>query len=71
LNRKLVGAIVAAGGVALLVLSALADPLSVGNENGFGWKQVTGVVVGAVVAVAGLALMYVQRGGAKAPPPDE
>jgi hypothetical protein len=69
MDRKLVGGVVTAAGVALLVLSALADPIGLGEGGGFGWKQTTGVIVGAVVVVVGLALMYVRRGEAKAPQP--
>lgn len=64
MNRKLGGGIVIAVGIALLVLSALADPIGVGGGGGFGWKQTTGVIAGAVVVVIGLALMYARRGEA-------
>lgn len=69
MDRKLVGGIVIAVGVALLVLSALADPIGVGDDGGFGWKQATGVIVGGVVIVIGLALVYGRRGEAKSPEP--
>ncbi len=49
---------------ALLILIALfADPLGLGSP-GFGWKQVLGVVVGALVILAGV---YLWSHG-KAPP---
>jgi len=48
---------VTAVGVVLLVLSALADPIGLGGGGGFGWKQSTGLIVGAAVAVVGLVLM--------------
>jgi hypothetical protein len=49
---------------ALLVLIALfADPLGLGGQSGFGWKQGLGLVIGAVVILAGL---YLRRRG-KAP----
>ena len=57
MNRKRVGGMVTAVGVVLLVLSALADPIGLGGGGGFGWKQATGVIVGAAVAVVGLVLM--------------
>jgi len=42
---------------ALLVLIALfADPLGLGRSPGFGWIQTLGVVVGALVALAGVYL---------------
>jgi len=46
---------------ALLVLIALfADPLGLGGQSGFGWKQGLGLVIGAVVILAGL---YLRRRG--------
>jgi hypothetical protein len=51
-------------GGALVVLSALADPIGVGDGDGIGWKQSAGIVVGVVSLVAGLALMYRKRGEA-------
>ena len=43
-------------GAALLVVSALADPLGIGGAGSFGWKQIVGVVVGGLVLIIGLAL---------------
>lgn len=62
MDRNLVGGLVTAAGVVLLVLSALADPIGVGDSGGFGWLQTLGVVVGAVTALAGLALLVLERG---------
>jgi hypothetical protein len=46
---------------ALLVLIALfADPVGLGGQSGFGWKQGLGLVIGAVVILAGL---YLRRRG--------
>jgi len=47
--------LVLAGGVGVAV-AALADPLGIGEGEVFGWLQITGVIVGAVVALLGLAL---------------
>ena len=69
MDRKRVGGIVVAVGVVLLVISALAEPIGLGDGDGFGWKQVTGVIIGAAVAVFGLALMYLRRGETKTPQP--
>lgn len=69
MERNLVAGIVVAVGVVLLVISALADPIGLGEGDGFGWKQWAGVIIGAALAVVGLALMYVRRGGAKTPQP--
>lgn len=44
------------GGAVGIAVSALADPLGIGEGNVFGWLQITGVVIGAVVALLGLAI---------------
>jgi uncharacterized transporter YbjL len=41
------------GGVGTAV-AALADPLGIGEGNVFGWLQITGVIIGAVVVLLGL-----------------
>jgi hypothetical protein len=46
--------LVLAGAVGVAV-SALADPLGIGERNVFGWLQITGVIAGAVVALLGVA----------------
>jgi hypothetical protein len=69
MNRRLVGGIVATAGVVVLVLSALAEPIGIGSEDGFGAKQVIGVIVGAAAIVVGLAL-YARRGREASPQPD-
>lgn len=66
MDRNAVGAVLIAAGSVFLVFSALADVIGIG-EGGFGWKQILGVVIGAVVAATGTALIYLERGGAKAP----
>jgi hypothetical protein len=37
-------------------VSALADPLGIGEGNVFGWLQITGVIIGAVVVLLGLVI---------------
>jgi hypothetical protein len=66
MDRNPVGAVLIAAGSVFLVFSALADVIGIG-EGGFGWKQILGVIIGAVVAATGAALIYLERGGAKAP----
>jgi len=51
-------------GILIVLIAALADPLGLGQSPGFGWKQTLGVIVGALVIVAGLYL----RRRAKASP---
>jgi hypothetical protein len=40
-------------GVLLALVSLFADPLGIGGEPGFGYKQTAGLVVGLALAVAG------------------
>ena len=40
-------------GVLVVVLSALADPLGLGQSPGFGWKQTVGVIVGLLSLLFG------------------
>lgn len=47
------GVLVATAGLAILLVSALADPIGIGGDPGFGWKQMIGVGVGVVVAIGG------------------
>ena len=41
-------------GLAALLISALADPIGIGGNPGFGWKQVVGVIVGGILMIVGL-----------------
>lgn len=62
MSPKTTGSIVAAVGVIILLVSALADVFSLGTDpDTFGWLQIVGVVVGAVVIAAGAAI--VRRAG--------
>lgn len=50
------GIVLALVGAVGLAISALADPLGIGEGEVFGWLQITGVVLGAVVALLGVAI---------------
>ena len=50
------GFVVALIGAAGLIVSALADSIGVGQADGFGWLQILGVILGAVVILLGLAM---------------
>ncbi len=49
---------VIAVGVLLVIIATLADSLGLGRHAGFGWRQGRGVVIGALVIVAGLYLRH-------------
>jgi hypothetical protein len=63
MERTLVGGIYTAVGLVLLVVSALADSIGVGDGDGFGLKQAAGVIGGAIVVLVGLSLLYVRVDG--------
>jgi hypothetical protein len=50
------GTIVALIGAVGLIISALADPIGVGQAEGFGWLQILGCILGGVVILLGLAM---------------
>lgn len=54
MSPKGTGMLLVLVGIALLAVSAAADPLGVGGAPGFGWKQIAGVLVGAALAAFGL-----------------
>lgn len=58
MERRHLGYVLLGLGAALVVLSALADPIGIGEDGGFGWKQTVGVVAGAVLAAGGAWLVY-------------
>jgi hypothetical protein len=43
-------------GIVLLVLSLVADPIGIGGSPGFGYYQIGGAIVGAILTVVGLVL---------------
>ena len=53
MSRTSVGWAITAIGIVVLIVSALADQIGLGNTDSFGWKQILGVVVGAVIMVLG------------------
>lgn len=57
MSNRFVGVLLLVAGVVLLLLSVGADPLGVGGHPGFGWKQIAGAIVGAVMAAVGAVRM--------------
>ncbi len=57
-TRRLIGWVVAAVGAAIAIIGGLADQFGLGGEgvDEFGSKQVAAVVVGVVLAIAGVGL---------------
>jgi hypothetical protein len=69
MDRKRIGWALVALGAVLVALSALAEPIGLGNGDGVGLKQTTGMIVGVVVVVAGV-LMHVKYGKVDSTPTD-
>jgi hypothetical protein len=61
MGQRRAGWALAVLGAAFVALSALADPLGVGDSDGIGMQQTAGLIVGGVVLLAGLALLYRTR----------
>jgi hypothetical protein len=56
MEQRPLGIVIALIGAVVTAVAALANPLGLGEEDVFGWLQITGVIVGAVVILLGLAL---------------
>jgi len=69
LRGKTLGLVLVAAGMVLFVISAFAEPLGLGDDDGVGSKQVTGMIVGGVLVALGLVLTYMRRGGEASPQP--
>lgn len=55
-GKKTAGIVLLVVGIIFLLLSLLADVLRIGTWSGFGYYQIVGAIVGAIVAVVGLVL---------------
>jgi hypothetical protein len=51
-----IGILLLIAGAVGTAVAALADPLGIGEGEVFGWLQITGVVIGAVVTLLGLVI---------------
>jgi hypothetical protein len=54
MDNKQLGIVLLVIGVIVLLLSLLAN--SIGGATGFGYKQITGTVVGVILAIVGSVL---------------
>jgi hypothetical protein len=54
-TRKLAGWVIAAAGAIIAILGALAGPIGLGDDD-FGPLQIAAVIIGVVVAAAGVVL---------------
>ncbi|NIO67588.1 MAG: hypothetical protein GTN71_00620 [Anaerolineae bacterium] len=55
-GKKTAGIVLTVVGIIVLLLSLGADPVGIGGSPGFGYYQIAGAIVGAIVTVVGLVL---------------
>ena len=55
-GKKTAGITLLVVGIAVLLLSLVADPIGIGGSPGFGSYQIVSTIVGAIVTVVGLVL---------------
>lgn len=60
MNNPMFAWVVIGVGALLVLIALFADPLGLGGHSGFGWRQALGLVIGAVVVLAGF---YLRRRG--------
>lgn len=56
MEQRTLGFVVALVGAVGTAIAAFADPLGIGEGEVFGWLQITGVIIGGIVLLVGLAL---------------
>jgi hypothetical protein len=49
-------------GIAIFLVSLLADSVGIGEGTGIGWKQITGSIVGLAIAAFGIVQMVKKKG---------
>jgi hypothetical protein len=59
-RRRLWWAVLALG-VVVVAISVFADQIGLGNDNGLGWKQVVGIVVGGIIVAVSGARLFLTR----------
>jgi HD-like signal output (HDOD) protein len=55
-GKKTAGIVLLVVGLVVLLLSLSADVIGIGGSPAFGFRQIVGTIVGAIVAVVGLVL---------------
>ena len=57
IGERPLGIVIAVVGAIGTLIAVFADPLGIGEGNVFGWLQITGTVLGALVTLCGLAMV--------------
>lgn len=70
MERAVFGGILMAVGAVVAVFFLLADPAGITvGDVGFGWEEVLGAAVGAVMFIVGLAVAVIEPGSTRTPLP--
>jgi hypothetical protein len=56
MDERPLGLVIALVGAVGTAIAALADPIGIGEGEVFGWLQITGVIIGGIVTLLGLAM---------------
>ena len=56
MDQRPLGMVIFLLGAVGTAVAGLADPLGIGEGDVFGWLQITGVIIGAIVTLLGLAI---------------
>ncbi len=56
MEKKKLGSLLTGIGIVVLLISVFADPLGIGGNPGFGYKQVIGTILGIVIGITGVIL---------------
>jgi len=56
MNNPMLAWVLIGIGAILVLIALFADPLGLGKSAGFGWKQWLGVIIGALIILAGFYL---------------
>jgi len=56
-GKRTIGLVLLIVGIVVLIVSVAPDAIGLGGSPGFGYKQIAGTAVGAIVAIVGMILM--------------
>lgn len=56
-RKRTIGLVLLIVGIVVLIISVAADAIGLGGSTGFGYNQMAGTAVGAIVAIVGAILM--------------
>ena len=57
IDERPLGIVIAVVGAIGTLIAVFADPLGIGEGHVFGWLQITGTILGALVTLCGLAMV--------------